>query len=370
MGVKVDEMKAEGKERITTMQATIILVSYTLATNMLTLPRTAVEAGGTPDVWISVIVGGFLSMLAGIVIVRLSQRFPGQTFYQYNWRIVGKPLGIFLGMVVVVYFLCIASYEVRIVQEVTSFFLLEGTPVWAITGAFMWVALYLCIGGINAISQMCKLIFPIIWTIFLGSCLLSLKIFDINNLRPVLGEGIEPIWKALKPTALTFTAGETLLFLTAFMNKPKKATRVIVVGTFISMFFYVLAVVMAIGVLSVDGVVTRTWPFFDVIRSFEVKYFFFERFEALLLSVWIVQIFCSFCITLYGAALGISQIFNKGFKQCLFVLLPVIYIISETPRSMNSFFAFGTGLGNWTIGIFGLVPLPLLIIANFRRAGS
>ncbi|ULO07026.1 GerAB/ArcD/ProY family transporter [Paenibacillus sp. 19GGS1-52] len=363
-------MNTQAKDRITTIHATIIMVNYVLAAGVLTLPRTIVQAGGVPDVWISVILGGLISTLLGAVIVKLSQRFPGQTFYQYSRKIIGKPLGILLSVAVAAYFLCIASFEMRTVQEVTSFFLLEGTPLWAIAAIFMWVAIYLCRGGINAISRMCRLIVPITWGIFLGACLLSLGIFDINNLRPVLGEGLGPVLKAVKPTALTYNAGEAMLFLTAFLAKPNKAMRVLVVGMLISMFFYLVAVVMTIGAFSVDGVVTRTWPFIDLIRSFEVEYLIFERFESLLLAIWIMQIFCTFCIVFYGAALGLSQILNKKFHYCLFVLLPLVYVVAEVPPNLNGLFAFGTGLGNWALGLFGLLPLLLLIIAHFRRVHS
>jgi spore germination protein len=363
-------MSSEAKDKITTWQATVLMVNYMLAAGVLTLPRTLVTEGKTPDVWISVILGGLVSMVAGSFIVKLSQRFPGQTFFQYNQAIIGKFLGTLVSIVVIVYFLFYSSYEMRSVQEMSVFFLLEGTPEWAADALFMWVAIYLCCGGINSIARICRLIVPITWTIFLGGCLLSFGIFELDNLRPVLGEGLKPVFKAVVPTAMTFTAGENLLFLVAFMAKPSKALKVLITGTSISMFFYTIAVVMSIGAFSVDGVVTRTWPFLDLIRSIEVNFLLFERFESLLLAIWIMQIFCTFCIALYGAALGLSQIMNKSFRKCLYILLPLVYIVSAIPHSINGLFAFGTGLGNGAMLMFGLMPLPLLIIAHFRRAGS
>ena len=362
-------MNTKAQDRITTSQATIIMVNYILVAGIFSLPRTIVQAAGTPDVWISVILGALCSMVTGIIIARLCQRFPGQTFYQYSASIAGKPLAVLLGLLIIGYFLAVCGYELRTMQEVTMFFLLEGTPAWAVAGLFLWVALYLCRGGINALSRLSRLVSPLAGAIFFGVCLLSLKVFDLDNLRPVLGEGLAPVWRGVKPTALTYTAGEALLFIVAFMDKPKRAGRVLVIGTLISMIFYLLAVVLTIGAFSVEGVVTRTWPFIDLIRSVEVN-LLFERFESLLLVIWIMQIFCTFCISFYGAALGVSQIFNLKLDHCLFLLLPFAYLITEAPHNINNLFAFGTGLGNWAIVLFGLIPLPLLLIAYFRRAGS
>lgn len=362
--------KEQSIERISTNNAIILVVNYVLAAGVFTLPRTTVELSKTPDVWISVLIGGMLSILTGTIIALLGRRFPGQTIFQYIGCIIGRPLGAVLGLVLVGYFICIASFEMRTVQEVTGFYLLEGTPVWAVAAIFMWVALYLSSGGISAVSRMSRLIMPITWTVFFGVCLLSLQIFDINNLRPVLGEGMNPVWRSIKPTTLTFTSGEALLFLAAFMEKPKRSIRVVVGGTMIAAVFYIMAVVLCIGAFSVDGVVTRTWPFIDLIRSFEVSYLIFERFESLWLTIWIMQIFCTFCIALFGASLGLAQITGMNWKSSLFLLLPVIYIITEIPRSLNGLFAFGKGIGNVSMILFGVLPLLLLLLSRIRRAGS
>ncbi|MDI5789750.1 GerAB/ArcD/ProY family transporter [Bacillus licheniformis] len=57
------------------------MVSYIMAAGILTLPRTAVEEAGTPDVWISVLLGGLVTTAAGVVMTKLSQHYPGQTFF-------------------------------------------------------------------------------------------------------------------------------------------------------------------------------------------------------------------------------------------------------------------------------------------------
>lgn len=91
---------------------------------------------------------------------------------------------------------------------------------------------------------------------------MSIGIFEIDNLRPVLGLGIKPV---------------------------------------------------------LDGVVTRTWPTIDLMRSFEISGLIFERFESLLLVIWIMQIFATYTISYYAAALGLAQLFKRVFIR-LFLL--------------------------------------------------
>ena len=68
------------KDRITTSQAVVIIVNYILGTGILTLPRASVEKVKTPDVWLSVILGGILVMVSGVIMVKLSQQFPEKHF--------------------------------------------------------------------------------------------------------------------------------------------------------------------------------------------------------------------------------------------------------------------------------------------------
>lgn len=359
-------MIGSSKEQITNSQAAVILVNYILAAGILTLPRTSVEKVKTPDVWITVILGGMIAMIVGLIIVKLNQRFPGKTFYQYNQEIVGKWMGGFSSLIVICYFFTISAYEVRTMAEVTGLFLLEGTPTWAIILPFMWIGLYLIIGGINTLARLFEIIFPITIVIFLLVAFLSLGIFEIDNLRPVLGLGIVPMLKGIKTTALAFLGPEIMLLLVAFMQQPEKAVKVVLIGVSIPLLFYVITVVMVIGALSIDGVITSTWPALELMRSFEIPGLIFERFESLLLVIWIMQIFTTFTITYYAAALGMALLFKKKVHPFIYGLIPVIYIIAMVPKNINDLFKLGDIIGNVALILFAVLPLILLIISRLR----
>ncbi len=116
------------KDRITTSQAVVIIVNYILGTGILTLPRASVEKVKTPDVWISVILGGILAMVSGVIMVKLSQQFPEKTFYQYSQDIVGKWIGRLLSFLIIGYFLTTSAFQIRSMAEVISFFCSKEPP--------------------------------------------------------------------------------------------------------------------------------------------------------------------------------------------------------------------------------------------------
>ncbi|WP_309411783.1 spore germination protein [Bacillus cereus] len=355
------------QNRITTAQTFVIIVNFIFGSGILFLPRTSVEKVKTPDAWISVILGGIIAMLAGYIIIRLSQNFPKQTVYQYSQQIVGKWIGSIFSLCIICYFLANAGFQISSLEKITRLFLLGGTPTWAIIMPFMWISLYIVMSGINYIARLFEIIFPITIFIFLLISLMSIGIFELDNLRPVLGLGILPVLHGLKTTTLAFTGPEIMLILLVFMEYPNKAVKVMLSGIFVPLIFYVITVVMVIGAFSVDGVITRTWPTIDLMRSFEISGLLFERFESLFLVIWIMQIFATYTICYYAAALGLAQLFKKNIQPFIFVLPPIIYIITSTLTNINTLLKFGDMIGNAALYLFGIMPLILIGIIQLKE---
>lgn len=111
----------------------------------------------------------------------------------------------------------------------------------------MCVGVYLTAGGINAIARLFELILPISIVIIITSYSLSLRLFELENLRPVLGMGIAPIFKGLPETWRAFAGIETMLFVTAYMSKPEKAGKALLAGVGISVFIYLVTIIVVLG---------------------------------------------------------------------------------------------------------------------------
>ncbi|ANY70041.1 spore gernimation protein [Paenibacillus sp. BIHB 4019] len=354
-------------DKITTTQTSIFITDSVLGAGILTLPRGVIEAAQTPDVWLSVLLGGIIVILVTMIMVKLSQKFPNDTVYQYSKRIVGSVPGGVLSICLIIYYIIIAGFEIRVLAEVTLYYLLEGTPIWAIVIPFIWVGTYICFGGINSIARVFQIIFPISILILVFSYFLSIRLFDINNLRPVLSEGVVPVFKGLKSTVLIFTGCEVIMTLVAHMQHPERAVRATFAGIGVPFVLYLMTVVVVIGGMSVDSVMNSTWPTIDLLRSFEITGLIFERFEFPFLVIWMMQLFCNFTSFYFNASLGISQVFNLKIHPVIFGLIPVIFITTMLPKRINEVFKLGDSIGKIGIFLFFLVPVLLTVILFFRK---
>ncbi|TXK77359.1 GerAB/ArcD/ProY family transporter [Paenibacillus sp. N3.4] len=154
-------MKINPRDKLTSTQTFMIVSKSMIGSGILILPQGVAKDVGTPDGWISVIISGVIALLIGYVIIKLSQRFPKLTFFQFSQLIAGKYVGILHGIIFVLYVTLSSGYLLRVMGEVIRMYLLDSTPIEVIMIAFLSVAAYLTLAGINPIARLNELFFPV-----------------------------------------------------------------------------------------------------------------------------------------------------------------------------------------------------------------
>uniref|UniRef100_UPI0026A19ACB GerAB/ArcD/ProY family transporter n=1 Tax=Paenibacillus sp. FSL R5-0766 TaxID=2921658 RepID=UPI0026A19ACB len=183
---------------INTSEVIIVVINSILGAGILTLPRTISKAVGTPDVWIAVILSGLIVTTISILLVTLCRRFPGKTVFEFIPEITGQWIAYLLGLLIIVYFVVLCSFEVRVMAEITSMYILERTPTWVTIMVSLWIGIYMLTGGS--------------------------KMFELNNLRPLLGAGFMPVLKGLKPSCLSYSGYEVLKLRGFFLSDMNRCT--------------------------------------------------------------------------------------------------------------------------------------------------
>ncbi|WP_243292297.1 GerAB/ArcD/ProY family transporter [Bacillus sp. FJAT-47783] len=354
-------------KHLTTTQAAIALTMTIIGVGIVTVPRGSAEEAQTPDIWISMMIGGVLYIVAAFFVTKLCHQFNGMTLYQFSPILVGKWLGAVCNVFVMSYFYLSTGFQARTTAEVLRVYLLDKTPIEVIIIVYICVGQYIVISGIYSIVKLLQMYFPIVLLFILFMLGLSVTTIDINNLRPVLGEGMKPVLNGIKPTALSLSGIEIYFVLMAYMEQSKKAMKVATIGTLIPLFLYILILIAVIGTLTVDEVRLLTWPTMELVKSFEMKILLFERFESFFIILWVITTFTSFIMYYYLASIGLSQVLKKKYKPIVYGLLPFIYLCAMYPEDINSLFKLGDYLGSMAIVIAGIFPIVLLTIAFIRR---
>lgn len=354
------------KDRITTNQAMVSITSTTLGAGILIMPRVILNAVGLPEAWITLLAGGLLTLCAMILMIKLAQKFPNKTLFEYASIIIGKPIGSVFCIFFCIYLLITASYEIRVLGEVITFYILEGTPMWAITIPIMLVSFYLLQGGINSLVRLFQIVFPVTILVILIVYGLSFTMFDLNHFKPFLIEGTAPLFEGLIPSFNSLAGFELAAVYIAYMSEPNKAVKAFSLGLGVAIFIYVLSLVLVVGALSTDVGMFSTWSVIDLMRNFELKGFIFERIESLFLIVWVMQIFSAFSSMYYGSSLALATVIQYKKRPIIIALLPVCYIIAMMPRNINDITFMGKIISYIVIFMF-IMFILLCITYLFRK---
>ncbi|MCO4849357.1 spore germination protein [Bacillus vallismortis] len=353
--------------KLNTFQGISIIANTMLGAGLLTMPRALTTKANTPDGWIVLILEGvfFIFFIYLNTLIQKKHQYP--SLFEYLREGLGKWIGSIIGLLICCYFIGVASFEVRAMAEIVKFFLLERTPIQIIIITFICCGVYLMIGGLSDVSRLFPFYLMVTIIILLVVFGISFKIFDINNLRPVLGEGFAPIANSLTIVSISFLGVEIMLFLPEHMKKRKYTFRYATIGFLIPITLYTITYIIVVGALTVPEVKTLIWPTISLFQSFELKGIFIERFESFLLIVWIIQFFATFVIYGYFAASGLKKTFGLSIKKGLILVGAVTYYFSLWPRDTNQVMMYSDYLGYTFVFLFSLPFILFLIVALKRR---
>jgi len=354
------------KDTVTSRQVTIAVFSLVIGAGILTVSREVVDTVQTPDAWISVLLAGLLTMIAGAMSVILCNRYPGRTIFQFSKEVVGPVIGTVANTIAILYFIFIAGFETRILSEIVSTYLLHRTPEKVLMITFIWVATYQAIGGINPILKAFEIYFPIVIVLLVGILLLSMRKFEIINILPFFGNGITPLLKGVG-SSLTIYAGYEIIFVTtAWMEKPKDAMKSLFKGLILTTVINTAVVLITIGVMSIDEIKNLAWPTSSLVAEIYLPGGFIENYKLFFIIIWMISIYTTFLGVQYLAAVGISQTFPVKYRNALFAILPFIYLVALVPHDLGEVFIMGSAVGYTWLGIGLVVPMLFLVISLIR----
>ncbi|MCP6681730.1 endospore germination permease [Bacillus nakamurai] len=354
------------QNKLTTYQGTAVISNTMLGAGLLTMPRALTLKSNSPDGWLALGLEGIIFIFLIYLNTLIMKKHQYPSFYDYMKEGLGKWAGNIVNLMICLYFIGVASFEARAMAEMVKFFLLERTPVPVTLFIFIACAVYLIIGGMSDMGRLFPFYLTITIIILLVVFSFSFKIFDLDNLRPVLGQGVSSIMNSLTVVSVSFLGIEIMLFLPEYLKNKKDTFRLSAMGFSIPIMLYIITYVLVVGALTLQDVKTMIWPTIALFQSFEIKGLFIERFESFLLAVWIIQFFGTYVSYGYFATSGLNKIFGLKKKIGVIFVAIVTYFGSLLSKDANKLMLFSDILGYIFFGLF-LLPLLMFAVVAVKR---
>ncbi|MGG1553360.1 GerAB/ArcD/ProY family transporter [Paenibacillus ferrarius] len=355
-------------EKISGMQLGLLQFTFIMSTIILTIPRIMVSFA-KQDAWIAVLpstVTGFISIG---VMISLAKRYPGLTIIQYSSLILGKWIGKLLGM----YYIYFWFMSISAITKQHTFFistlLLPNSP--PIVGSFtiLFLAALAVIAGIEVIARSNEFLTILMLILVFPLLLLSINEADPGQLKPILGDGLFPVFQAAITPAGSFMNQLFILgWLLPYLNQPKKAAKVSIfalLGIFLLVFGIVILTIMVLGPLTGK----LNYSFLSVIQYSAIEGSF-ERLEAIAVAMWVMGTFVKIALSLFILSLSISHVFGiRNYREFVYPLALLSVIgsawIFKDVTGLYEYLSLSYPIGGLVSQ--SLIPLVLLAVDTLKK---
>ena len=178
--------------------------------------------------------------------------YPDLPLSSYVQEITGKWIGRFIGVLYIVYFLYCASRVLRDFGELLATTIYNSTPLFVINALMIITIIYAIHKGFEVLARVGEIFFGIVYlTAILGMLLIVISgLIHLENLQPILENGLKPVIKTFLAQTITFPFGEMVVFtmLLPFLKDKKKVKIVCLGGMILAGINITITVVVNISV--------------------------------------------------------------------------------------------------------------------------
>lgn len=250
-------------------------------------------------------------------------------------------------------------------------YLFMRTPIEAINLVFLLVVVYAVAGSSVGLLRLNMLFFPFVLTIALAVQFMNIGFIDMENYLPVFQSSWRGIGEGSTYSAFSFLGFEILLVYMIYANQPKKVPKAAMFGSLVTMAFYMVIYVFAIGVFGAASAAEIQFPTVEMAKEVEVPGEIFERFESIFFTIWIMTVFNTASMA-YDVGLHTLKTLLPKVKRMNMILFltPLVYLMSMIPEDFIELEALGGLLAYSSIAVSMVIPLILYITAAMRGVGN
>ncbi|XID93723.1 endospore germination permease [Paenibacillaceae bacterium WGS1546] len=290
------------------------------------------------DLWMSMAIGAVIDIYVAYILYWLGRKYPGQSLIEYSRTVLG-PIGNLFGFIFVLFFFLVIVSSMWLFSKFLSTALMPESP-----GIMFSATMTLAIGwaayqGVETIAKLAQIIAVLILAASVLLILFSIRELNFHYLLPQFENGIGPAVQGAVYPASWFGICIVMAMLMPHLINQKRTFKTKISAVLLGALVMTVTFLCCIAVIGPSMASRIDFPIYLFTRTLHVA--FIERFDILLMLIYISGAFITFATLCYAASSGAAQLFGtrshrgwvKGFA-IFFIASPLI------PSSNNASFAF------------------------------
>lgn len=363
----------EAKTYMSTLQLGIIVITTCIGAQIMLSPRALIDAVGQ-GVWMSILMGGTIFYIAVCLMIKLGKRYSNETLVEYAPKLLGR-IG---GSIVIHWFNLLFFFQlVQIfagLGKIITFHMFDRTPPEVTILALLVVCTYCALQDWGTILRVQQMMFFLAYSMLIIVWMTSMLNFQPENLLPLWPTDMKKVIKGGFLTWPMYSGYECVLLLLPLVYRQASFSQLAktIGGAFgcLTLFFVVIMVVI-VGVLTVDSAKSVPYPALVVIRSVELPGTFIERLENYLLLAWIPVVFDTLAVMMFFMGQVCMRHYHYvDHRPWVLMLVPLIYVGSILLLDSQQVYDMVGKLMLWAGLGFSFGVVPLLLICSWWKKGK
>ncbi|WP_243186807.1 GerAB/ArcD/ProY family transporter [Clostridium muellerianum] len=344
------------------------IVAAIVGIGVFSYPRELASTVGN-DGWIVTLLVGVICYGLAYLIYKVVKINNFNRFYNLMENNFGKIFGAVLSIIFAAYTIFSMSIGMRSFVEVIKMYLLENTPTEFLIMITIITGSYLIRGEIDNLVKFNEITFAIMFLPILLILLLTLNHLDFTNIFPMFMNTPVDYLKGINTAVYTFTGFELMYLFLPFVKNKAGVNKCILKSIGFVTIFYAIIVVFCISIFSKEQTKTLLWPTITMIKSINIPGAFIERWEGIVMAMWVIFYFTTFINYYYFSADIIKDVFRlKDVKLSILIIVPFIYGIAMYPQNISELYYIGR-IGTRIFALYVLIILPLLLLLVNKLRG-
>jgi spore germination protein (amino acid permease) len=236
----------------------------------------------------------------------------------------------------------------------------------------IFTGLYLVRGEVSALVKFNEITFVVMFLPMLIILMFATRGGQVTNVMPLLQSPPEKYISALAISTYAFGGFEIAYLVLPFMKTREGLKKTLLSSVVFIALFYILVTILCLMFFTKDHVKNLLWPTIGLIRAIVIPGAFVERWEGIVMALWVLFYFTTFVNMYYFSGDIIKDAFNLyDIKLSSIILTPIIYITALYPENIAEVYDIsGKVVPILSIFSFVVLPLALLMLSSFRRRGK
>ncbi|MFD2673175.1 GerAB/ArcD/ProY family transporter [Marinicrinis sediminis] len=332
---------------------------------ILSYQRSLVQAASY-DSWVSILLLGLVMNGVIWMMYRMLNSEQNDLHSLHEW-LFGKWIGKGLTLVFSLY-LFYASFMILIgYLEIVKVWLFPTLKPWLLQMVILLLVYYILSGGLRMITGIC------LWGVIIPLAMIGpLLVYPIqfgqwSNLQPILNHSLMEYVHSGKLMIFQYVGFESLFFYFPFIKKGGQSLKWAQWGMISVILLYLVNMFITFVYYS-EGLLQHTiWPTLTMITILEVP--FIQRFEYIMVSIWLLVVIPNICIYLWSAARGVKRAFNWKMKFTFIPAIILLYLSAIFIKERQMISMMGEIL-SW-MGMVSMAYIAVLyVMVSMKRAWS